>query len=194
MLNQKMKNCKQITHNYDVKNTEKYDICSDSEHSETEETSSKQIILYKKLLKEIAETLTSIISQKSELKKNVDVKTPFDHMRIPQISIYDYLLRIQKYSDVENNTLIIALIYIDRICKKKGITLNKYNIYRILFTAILVSIKYNEDHIYDNVYYSKIAGLPVKEINYLERKFLEIINYDLFVSEELFQKYYEYLN
>jgi hypothetical protein len=195
MSNQKMKNSKLITHNHNYeKNTEKYDICSDSEHSETEETSSKQIILYKKLLKEIAETLTSIISQKSELKKNVDVKTPFDHMRIPQISIYDYLLRIQKYSDVENNTLIIALIYIDRICKKKGITLNKYNIYRILFTAILVSIKYNEDHIYDNLYYSKIAGLPVKEINYLERKFLEIINYDLFVSEELFQKYYEYLN
>ena len=78
--------------------------------------------------------------------------------------------------------------------KKKGITLNKDNIYRILFTAILVSIKYNEDVIYDNLYYAKIAGLPVKEINYLERKFLEIINYDLFVSDELFQKYNEYLN
>ena len=78
--------------------------------------------------------------------------------------------------------------------KKKGITLNKDNIYRILFTAILVSIKYNEDVIYDNLYYAKIAGLPVKEINYLERKFLEIINYDLFVSDELFQKYNEYLH
>jgi hypothetical protein len=188
-----MKNSKQITHNYE-KSTEKYDICSDSEHSETEEASSKQIILYEKLLKEIADTLMSIISQESELKKTVDVKTPFDHGCIPQISIYDYLLRIQKYSEVENNTLIIALIYIDRICKKKDITLNKYNIYRILFTAILVSIKYNEDHIYNNSYYSKIAGLTVKEINYLERKFLEIINYDLFVSDELFQKYNEYLH
>ena len=72
--------------------------------------------------------------------------------------------------------------------------LNKYNIHRILISSILVAIKYNEDQIYDNVYFSKVAGVPVSELNYLERKFLEIINYDLFVSDELFKKYNNYLN
>ena len=37
----------------------------------------------------------------------------------PSISLLDYLRRIIKYVKIEYSTLIIALIYIDRICKKK---------------------------------------------------------------------------
>ena len=72
--------------------------------------------------------------------------------------------------------------------------LNKYNIHRILISSILVAIKCNEDQIYDNVYFSEVERVPVSELNYLKRKFLEIINYDLFVSDELFKKYNNYLN
>ena len=167
------------------KNMEKCDANSDSEQSETEEASTTEVISNKNLLKEIEETLISIISKTEKDKKTGDKKTPFDHKHIPHISVYDYLFRIQKYTGIENNTIIIALIYIDRICTKKNIILNKHNIHSILVTAILVSIKYNEDHICDNLYFSKIAGVSLKELNYLECKFLEIINFDLFVSEEL---------
>ena len=190
-----MKNIEPAIYN-SKKNMEKYEANSDSEQSETEEASTAEVISNKNLLKEIEETLNSIISKTDKEKKTGDKITPFDHKHIPRISIYDYLFRIQKYTGIENNTIIIALIYIDRICtkKNKNIILNKHNIHRILVTAILVSIKYNEDHICDNLYFSKVAGVSLKELNHLECKFLEIINYDLFVSEELFQKYNEYLS
>ena len=192
MSMQKIKNVKQVTKDYE-KNTEKCEAYSDSEQSETEAGSSKEVVLYKNFLKEISDSLISIISKKAQIKNEIK-KTPFDCDHMPKISIYDYLLRIQKYSNAENNTIILAIIYIDRICNKTGLILNKYNIHRILISAILVAIKYNEDQIYDNVYFSKVAGVPVSELNYLERKFIEIINYDLFVSDELFKKYYKYLN
>ena len=37
----------------------------------------------------------------------------------PGINLLDYLRRILKYVKIEYSTLIIAMIYIDRICKEK---------------------------------------------------------------------------
>ena len=137
-----MKNVKKENYDYKV-HKEKYQSNSDSEQSETEEGSTNEVILYKNLLKEIADTLISIVS-KNKKKVTKNENSPFNHKHVPKISIFDYLVRIQKYSGIENNTIIIALIYIDRICSKKNIVLTKYNIHRILFTAILIAAKYNE--------------------------------------------------
>jgi hypothetical protein len=169
-------------------------INSDSEQCETEEGSTKEIILYKNLLKEISDTLTSIIQNNKKNKHARNDNSPFVHEHAPKLSIFDYLLRIQKYSNIENSTFIIALIYIDRICQKKGIILTKYNIHRILFTSILIAIKYNEDIIYDNLFYSKVAGVTTKELLVLENSFLDIIDFDLYVSNDIYKKYSEYLD
>ena len=174
----------------------KIQASSDSDQSETEEASTKEIIMYKNknLLKIISESLYSIIEEGNKSKKIQKDHSPFAHEHAPKISIFDYLLRIQKYSEVEDSTLIIALIYIDRICKKNGIVLSKYNIHRLLFTSILIAIKYNEDIICDNLYYSKIAGVTKKELQVLEYEFLKIIDFDLFVSNKIYQTYYDFLN
>ena len=174
----------------------KIQASSDSDQSETEEASSKEIITYKNrnLLKIISETLYSIIEEGSKSKKIQKDHSPFAHEHAPKISIFDYLLRIQKYSEVEDSTLIIALIYIDRICKKKGIVLSKYNIHRLLSTSILIAMKYNEDIICDNLYYSKIAGVTNKELLVLEYEFMKMIDFDLFVSNKIYQTYYEFVN
>ena len=39
----------------------------------------------------------------------------------PPISLFQYLQRILKYVKIEFSTLIISMIYIDRICKEKSI-------------------------------------------------------------------------
>jgi hypothetical protein len=174
----------------------KIQASSDSDQSETEEASTKEIIMYKNknILKIISESLNSIIEEGSKSKKIKKDHSHFAHKHVPKISLFDYLLRIQNYSKVEDSTLIIALIYIDRICKKKGIVLSKYNIHRLLFTSILIAIKYNEDIICDNLYYSKIAGVTKKELQVLEYEFMKIIDFDLFVSNKIYQTYYEFVN
>ena len=111
----------------------------------------------------------------------------------PQISILDYLNRIKYYSQIENNTLICSLIYIDKLCTISEIVLTELNIHRILFTAILLSLKYNEDLIYKMDYYSKIAGVSLKELKKLESEFVSKINFELYINEKDFEKYREYL-
>ena len=52
---------------------------------------------------------------------------------IPNISIKDYLIRIQSYSSIEKSTLILSLILIDHICKKSDLTLTYFNTHRVFF-------------------------------------------------------------
>ena len=166
---------------------------SDCEQSDTEAGSLSEVTINKELLKEIADILSTIISENKKPKDYKNEITPFMHEHVPKISLFDYLLRIQKYSEIEYSTIIISLIYLDRICCKKGIKLSKYNIHRLLFTSILTAIKYNEDIIYDTKFYSKVAGVSIDELKILENSFLKIIDFQLFVSDELYKKYYNYL-
>ena len=119
------------------------------------------------IIKSIFKSLTKILDNNKNLPnyKKILVKQSkmcFSSKSLPEISLYEYLIRIQKYSLVEKNTLILALIYIDRLCKIGKILLTNYNIYRILFSALILAIKYNEDKYFDNEYYSQIAGIKME--------------------------------
>ena len=69
-----------------------------------------------------------------------------------------------------------------------------YNIHRILFSAVLTSIKYNEDCYYENKYYSQIAGVKLKELNILEYNFIKLLDFELYISREIYDKYQIYLD
>ena len=109
----------------------------------------------------------------------------------PGISLLDYLRRILKYLRIEYSTLIIAMIYIDRICKEK-VFLNEYNIHRIMLISIYIAYTYNEDCIYDNKYLALVSGLNRSEMVLLEEDFLDLIEFKLFVSDEIFEQYKKY--
>jgi hypothetical protein len=152
-----------------------------------------------KLIKAISQTLVSILEnnkKKSNYKEKVkkQSKMAFSANLIPNISIEDYLLRIQTYANIEKSTLIISLIFIDKLCHTADVTLTHYNIHRILFTAVLISIKYNEDSFFDNQYYSEIAGVKIKELKLLEYTFVSMVDFNFYVSNEIYQKYLEYLD
>ena len=85
------------------------------------------------------------------------------------------------YIEAEDNTLILSLIYIDRIIEISSI-LTPYNIHRIALVAILISLKYNEDECYGFGFYATIAGISVKELKKLEREFIDLIKFKLYVK------------
>ena len=101
--------------------------------------------------------------------------------------------RIKKYTKIEKSTLIIILIYADRICTTSGIILNPYNIHRIILGCLLLAIKYNEDIYFTNEQYAKVGGITLEELNYLEYFSFQLLDFNLYISEELFQKYLNYI-
>ena len=151
------------------------------------------------LIDKINIILTSLLEE-NKFNKNYKEKIGkqkkiiFYSNEIPSISIKDYLNRILSFTDIEDNTLILSLIYIDKICEKNSIILSEHNIHRILFSSILISIKFNEDIYYKNKFYAKVAGVSAKELKKMESEFLRLIDFDLCVNDNLFVKYKKFIN
>ena len=162
------------------------------------EEKSKPKILNINLINSISNTLITILEENKNSNNYKEIikkqsKMIFSSTNIPNISINDYLIRIQTYSEIERSTLILSSILIDHTCKKSGLILTYHNIHRILFGAILISIKYNEDTYYDNKFYSEIAGVKLKELKAIEYSFLELNDFNVFVNYNEFEQYKKFL-
>ena len=143
-----------------------------------------------KTIEIISDLLNNICEEnkdKSEIiNKNI---IPFMTQNIPSMSIKDYLLRLSQFTKMSESTIIIILIYIDRISNLNNFRLTYKNIYKLILSAMIVAIKYNEDLFYSSTIYAKLGGLSVQELNYLEFHFLILIKFSLFIESDLFEKY-----
>ena len=151
------------------------------------------------LINAISKTLLTILNSNESLKNYREIVKKqnmmcFSANSVPNISIKDYLIRIQNYSQMEKSTLILSLILIDKMCKKSNIALTIYNIHRILFSSVLISIKYNEDSYFDNTFYAQIAGIKPNELKLLEYKFLELNDFNVYTNDYDYEQYEKYLS
>ena len=165
----------------------------------TEINTSEEIQINEILLNKINKILTIVLEENKALKNykeklSLQKNMSFTSYNKPSLSIKDYLYRIQSYSEAEDNTIIIGLMYIDRICEHSSVILTPYNIHRIIFVSILMAIKYNEDICFDYEFYAKIAGISMKELKILEREYIELIKFHFFVGKEEFDKYKLYID
>ena len=154
------------------------------------ESSKKEEKLNKFELK-ISEILTEISSQNSNIEFNPD--DPFSRKSPSDVTLQYFFARIKKYSQIEKSTLIIILIYADRMCTTSGIILNPHNIHRIILGCLLLAIKYNEDVYFTNEHYAKVGGVSIKELNTLEYYSFQLLDFNLFISEDIYQKYLNYI-
>jgi hypothetical protein len=60
---------------------------------------------------------------------------------------------------------------------------------RMFLASLIVASKYLQDRNYANNAWSKICGLPVQEINAIERRFLKLIDYNLFIGEDRYKRW-----
>ena len=141
-----------------------------------------------KLIQSIIFAIEKLIVNKPTIDINNSSIILFNNDEIPNISIYNYVNRIVEYTNCEDNTLILSLIYLNQIIKK-NINLTVYNIHKFLFASILLALKINEDKIYKNEYYSSIAGISLKELNLIEYHFLTILDFQIFIPENIFNYY-----
>ena len=142
----------------------------------------------------IAKLLTDICEEgKTNSETNLLLIKPFISKKIPSITINDYIDRLLKYSKVSEEIFILVLIYIDLLNRKYKINLNYNNIHKLILASFVVTVKFHEDEHYSLKYYAKLGGISLKEIINLEYVFLTLLDFRLYISEELFQKYNNYL-
>ena len=141
----------------------------------------------------LACVLTHLVSLRGDLEQVEDGSAPltvFHAVRVPSVSIHDYLFRISRYFLCSPECFVMSLIYIDRIMKKQqGFVISKLNIHRLIVTSMMLAVKFFDDVYYSNAYYAKVGGVKAPEMNLLELHFLRLIDWHLFVSPEEFELY-----
>jgi hypothetical protein len=147
-----------------------------------------------KIIANISNTLVDSCDSNSEkycVVKNQKLISPFTTAKTT-IKIQDYLERLYIYGRMNISTILLMLIYIDRLCNINKIKLSYKIIHKLMLSSLIVAIKYNEDEMYSLKFYAGFGGVSIEELEYLEICFISRINFNLFIKEDIYNKYYEY--
>ena len=161
-------------------------------NSSYESQTSKQTDLKNHIINSISLSLKDIINENKKSNSNYVNKDIFYLSFIPPISLEDYIKRLMKYSKMDISTLIISIIYIDYFCDKNKYYLTPNNIFRILLSACLLSLKFNEDITVNYKTYAEIAAVSVEDLKNLEFYMYLKLHFSLNVKYELYKSYYDY--
>lgn len=133
-------------------------------------------------------------SNVSNYNYKFNLKSSFDANIISSLSLKNYISRIVYYSQVNNSTIIISLIYLDRYLNNSNICLTENNVYLLILTSLHLSTKMNEDKLLKDKDYSYVGSIENKLLIYNESLFLTTIKYNTYVSNTEFNNYNNYFN
>lgn len=111
--------------------------------------------------------------------------------RPTQEEIYYYAKYIVLSSRMEKEIPLVALAYMERLCTKVGILLNHWNWRRVMLITLIVASKIWDDESLENIHFPQaMPDISLKEVNNLEKIFLDLISYELVVKGSDYAKYY----
>ncbi|KAI1314901.1 hypothetical protein EDD11_001581 [Mortierella claussenii] len=139
----------------------------------------------------IADMLCRLTAHNDQIPLTSANLTRFHSRAPPQISVYDYLRRIVKYTSLERACLLVILIYIDRVCEKvRTFTISSLTVHRFIIASVTLAAKAVCDSYCTNSHYAKVGGLSTQELNTLEVEFLGLIEWRVAVEGSVMQRYY----
>ena len=159
---------------------------------ETKSKSIEDIINKDDIINFISSSFYSIINYNKTMKRKQSrgPNEPLYSKNIPVLSLNKFLVRIMKYTECENNTLIVAYLYIMKLIEKENFVLGINNAYRLLLGAVVLAKKVLEDIRFNNAYYCDIGGISVNELNMIEYSLFTRINFDVNLKMEDVNKVY----
>ena len=99
-----------------------------------------------------------------------------------KIQIHEFIERLCTYLKCTYETVVTAVILMQRWACRTHQTVNRDNFFRALFASTLVAVKVREDTFYSNSYYAMIWGIDIALANRLEEDFLNALHWDIFVE------------
>lgn len=115
-----------------------------------------------------------------------------DTTRVPRVKkIYKFLASIFSTENLPAEVAILCLAYVERLISKTDVTLHASNWRRIVLSALILASKVWEDQAVWNVdFLSVFPSVDVRDLNLLEKNFLELIKYNVSLKGSTYAKYY----
>ena len=129
-----------------------------------------------------------------DVEKLTSKGSNFHAVKIPRISLSQYLDRVLKYCPLSRAALIVSMVYLCRLSTKCGEQfINPHTVHRQLMTSIVVASKFCDDFFETNSFYARVGGISLEEMNSLELEFLARMNFDLVISDTEFVSYENFI-
>ncbi|KAF7340283.1 Cyclin N-terminal domain-containing protein [Mycena venus] len=107
----------------------------------------------------------------------------------------NFVSNVLSRAEVTPATLLVALVYIARSRRHLSIALEQWALERVFLGALIVASKYTQDSTLRNVHWALVTGVFGKgDIGRIEREFLEVLDWELSVTEADVLAHHEGLN
>merc|ERR1711957_1133771 len=71
-----------------------------------------------------------------------------------------------------------------------GLVLCEQSCHRLVLTCFVLALKWHDDEPpYYNTYYAKVGGISIRELNMMEEHLCKLLNWELYVSAEEYDRY-----
>ena len=126
------------------------------------------------------------------LDENSDIPSfPFLQYKPTEEEVYYYWKYVVLASKMEKEIPLMALVYIERFMTSTGMLLNHWNWRRIVLIVLIIASKVWDDDSLENIHFPQVMpDITLKEVNTLEKIFLELIDYKLHIRGAEYAKYY----
>ncbi len=112
-----------------------------------------------------------------------DTTSVFHGQSAPKIPLQKYLARISEMAKLAQDVQILAVVYLLRLSRTPDITMDNLSVHRLLLTSLLIASKFTQDTVLNNRTFARIGGIPSSELLTLEKEFLRLIGYELYVDQ-----------
>lgn len=127
-----------------------------------------------------AKTVQGTSEPRGDTTKKIQL---FECVRVPVISVREYAERLLTYTKASPVCLLMAYIYISRICKCcNDFVLTPLSTHRLVLVCMMLAAKFCDDRQCSNARYSKVGGIEVKELNRLELTVLSVLDFRMCIT------------
>lgn len=112
----------------------------------------------------------------------------------PTTGFLKWVTTILSTTQVTQNVIILALLFIHRLKKQNPTVKGKLGSeYRLLTVALMLGNKFLDDNTYTNKTWAEVSGISVIEIHVMEVEFLSHMKYNLYTSKEEWMNWHKQL-
>jgi len=131
-------------------------------------------------------TLVSMASMSNSPKG----RSIFHSIYPPHSSIAEYVARLQRYLGFNAECYVLCVYYIDKLLTlHPNISFDMLSSHRMIMTSVVLAAKFHLNTDISNQLYSEVGGVSAKELNSLETYFLNLLDWNLTITEEQFAVY-----
>jgi hypothetical protein len=102
---------------------------------------------------------------------------PLSLLTPPTMPLLTLFNRFVKYAEFKEHNFIVMMLIIEIYLEtNKQTVLHKLNLFPVVIASLTIGSKITDDTYWENKYISKVSGMPLKDLNYIELTFFLIIH------------------